>query len=98
MTKPELYAIAGGVALLAFVMSRGAQNAGAIGESLGGAAVNLVDGVLTGAVVSTGEIFGIPKTEKSRGDTAWDNGEYFEASLYLPAPDFIGKVWGSIVN
>ncbi len=97
MTKPELYAAAGAAVLAVYLISR-YSNAAQVGSDIGGAAVNLVDGVLSGAVIATGEIMGIPRTNLTQGQIDFANGDYWNASFNMPAGDFIGAVWKKITN
>lgn len=61
---PMPYLIAGGAVLaaVAYIAMRGAKGTG---KDIGGAAVDLVDGVIEGTVVSTGKLVGLPETSKS---------------------------------
>lgn len=67
-----------------------------IGEGVGGAAVDLVDGAVTGVAVGIGDRIGVPRTEKTKCQAAKDAGSRWEASLYCPAGEFLGYVWDSL--
>ena len=97
---PMVPLIAGGAVVAALIwkkLSAGkADNQSWVGymaEQTGAAVVDAVDGVLSGAVYAVGDKVGVPRTEKSRGELAWERGDYLEASFYLPAGDFLSKVW-----
>jgi hypothetical protein len=57
-----LGAAAAVVAALLYVKFKGGAG---VGRDIGGLAVDVVDGVITGAVVSTGQLIGLPETNKS---------------------------------
>lgn len=59
-----IYLGAGAAVLLALIYLK-AKGASGIGASLGAGAIDVVDGVISGAVVSTGQLIGIPETNKS---------------------------------
>lgn len=92
MKLPNPYLIGGAAiaAALAYVSMRGAKKAGA---DIGGAAVHLVDGVLSGAVVAIGEGVGIPATNLTECERAKLEGRTWDASFACPAGDFIGYLW-----
>jgi hypothetical protein len=84
--------IAGGAVLLAlaYVYTKGAKNTG---QALGGAVVDVVDGAIQGAVVSTGELIGIPPTNETECQKAKREGRTWDASFACPAGDFISYLW-----
>lgn len=88
------YLIAGAAVLGALVWAAtrkgGAQG---LGESLGGAAVDLADGVVTGAVTGAGQLVGIPKTDQTACMQAKAEGRTWDASFACPAADFISYLW-----
>lgn len=86
------YLIAGGalVAVLAYVL---AGNGKKLGEAIGGGAVDLVNGVVGGAVTGIGEAVGIPKTEPSACERAKAAGDTWAASFDCPAGDFLNYWW-----
>lgn len=97
---PVVPLVAAGAVLAALAyrqISAGKRNdqswVGYMAEQTGAAVVDAVDGALSGAVYAVGDKVGIPRTEKSRGELAWERGDYLEASFYLPAGDFLSKVW-----
>lgn len=86
--------IAGGVlaAVIALVWLTRKGNATALGMSAGGAAVELVDGAITGTVKGIGSVVGLPDTDRKKGEAALAAGDWLGASAYLPASDFLGAV------
>jgi hypothetical protein len=86
--------IAGGVlaAVIALVWVTRKGNATALGMSAGGAAVELVDGAVTGTVKGVGSVVGLPDTDRKKGEAALAAGDWLGASVYLPAQDFLGAV------
>lgn len=82
--------IAGGVALVliaaAWILLRGSAQAG---KDLGGAAVGLANGVVSGTVEGIGGLFGLPATDIQKGNEAVASGDWLGASAYLPAPQFV---------
>lgn len=96
MTRGDFYLLAvAGVAAALFLSNKGARD---FGEGVGSAAIDLVDGVVTGSVVSIGETVGIPRTNKSLGQQQFEAGNWWDASFNLPAGDFIGNVYNSIFS
>lgn len=77
-----------GVAVL-LVMNKGARETGA---AIGGAVVDLADGVLSGAVVGVGSAVGIPATEPSRCEAAKAANNLWDVSLYCPAADYFRQI------
>ncbi|HJV86914.1 MAG TPA: hypothetical protein VJ698_15720 [Noviherbaspirillum sp.] len=75
-----------GVALLVWIATRGAKG---IGQDIGGAAVSIVDGAVSGAVTTAGSIVGIPLTDAEKAAKARREGDVWGASFYMPAADFI---------
>jgi hypothetical protein len=98
--KTEVLLIAGGAVILALAYAKISTPGGAaeIGQGAASAAVDMANGALTGAVVSTGAIFGIPETNPSIGQAQLEAGDYWEASFNLPAKDFIFGVWKKLTN
>lgn len=90
--RPEVLLIAGGAVLLALVVAN--KGAAGAGQSAGAAAVDLVDGVFSGAVVAVGEKIGIPKTNIEQGRADMAAGNWWDASFNLPAGEFLRGVWG----
>lgn len=79
-------AAAVGVTALLYFATRGARG---VGEDIGGAAVDLVDGAVTGAVTGAGSLLGIPLTDAEKAAEARRNGDVWEASKYMPAGEFL---------
>lgn len=64
-----------------------------IGASVGGAAFDVVDGVVEGSVVSIGQTVGIPPTDANRCASAMAQGKTWQASFDCPAKDFISYLF-----
>lgn len=92
MRVPVPYLIGGGIvaAALLWATSQGARNAGA---AIGGVAVDMVDGVFTGAVVGVGSVFGVPVTTMNECERAKAEGRSWDASFACPAKDFLNYVF-----
>lgn len=90
---PTTYLIAGGAVAVALLwaMSRGGVQQ--TGAAIGGAAVDLVDGVLSGAVVGVSQAVGIPPTNRSQCEIDKANGDTWRASFSCPAGDFLRYLW-----
>jgi hypothetical protein len=86
---------AGGVAAALWYVGK---NPASVGQQLGGAAVDLVSGVVTGGVLSAGDAIGIPRTNVSQGEAELAAGDYWNASFHLPAGQFISGVWNRLTN
>lgn len=82
-------ALVAGAAL--FVILRAPKQTG---QALGGAAVDLVGGIMSGAVVGIGEAVGVPETAPDRCAAAKAAGDTWEASFACPAGDFVSWWWG----
>lgn len=84
--------IAGGAvaAALAYVAIKGGKGAGA---ALGSAAVDMADGVVSGAVTTVGEAVGIPQTNLTECERAKAEGRTWDASFACPARDFLSYVF-----
>lgn len=82
----------GAVALALWLKASGAQS---VGATLGGAAVNLANGAVSGTVAGIGGLFGVPQTDISKGDAAVLAGNWVDASLYLPAPQLVAATVGN---
>lgn len=94
MNKTEIVAIGAGLGLLLFVIKGG--SIGSAGRDLGGAVVDMADGVVSGVVLGIGERVGIPQTNLEKGRAELEAGNYWDASFDLPAGDFISGVWRKI--
>lgn len=87
MNKHMMVAAAAvGVAVLAWLATRGAKG---MGQDIGSGAVNLVDGVVSGAVTAAGGLVGIPLTDAQKAEQAKRDGDVWAASAYMTAPEFI---------
>lgn len=75
-----------GVAVLVWIATRGVKG---VAEDVGSGAVSAVDGVVKGAVTTTGSIFGIPLTDAEKAAKARQDGDVWAASAYMTAPEFI---------
>jgi hypothetical protein len=78
------------VALLLLVKKNGA--AAAVGQEVGQAAAELAGGVATGAVLGTGDVIGVPRTNMTECEKAMAEGRTWDASFACPAGDFIGYI------
>lgn len=89
---PTPYLVAGAAvaAVLAVLAMRGARGTG---ESIGSAAVDLVDGTVGGVVVGIGERVGIPATNLTACERAKAEGRTLDASFACPAKDFLSYLW-----
>lgn len=91
-----VYLIAGaavGVALL-WAMRQG--SAAKLGESIGGAAVDLADGLVSGTVTTIGQAVGIPKTEVNRCEAAKAANNLWEVSRYCGVIDYFKQIPTSV--
>jgi len=88
------YLIAGGAVLAALVWAMTRQGGAAgVGASLGGAAVDFVDGAASGVVIGIGEVVGIPPTNKTQCEIDKAAGNTWAASFSCPAKDFLTYLW-----
>lgn len=88
---PLLYA---GLAVLAAVVGvYVVRNAKGVGQAVGGAAVDLVDGVLSGGVIAAGDVVGVPMTNLTECERAKLEGRTWDASFACPAGDFLKYVF-----
>lgn len=92
MKLPTPYLIAGGAVLAALLWaaSRGAKGTG---EAIGGAVVDMADGVISGAVTTIGSAVGVPKTNLTECERAKLEGRTWDASFACPAKDFLSYVF-----
>lgn len=72
-----------------FVASRGARETGA---AIGGAAVDLVDGVVSGGVLAVGDMVGVPRTEPTKCEAAKAAGDLWAVSWACPAADYFRQI------
>lgn len=63
------------------------------GQAIGGAVVDMADGVVTGVVVGIGEKVGIPATNMTECQRAMAEGRTWDASFACPAGTFLKYVW-----
>lgn len=89
---PTPYLIAGG-AVLAALLWAASKGAKGTGQAIGGAAVDLANGVVTGAVTGLGSVVGIPTTSLSECEKAKAEGRTWDASFACPAGDFLKYVF-----
>jgi len=90
--RAGVYIAAGGAVLAAAVWAATRVNK-ETGYQVGGAIVDMADGLVSGAVVQTGKIFGIPATNMTECERAKAEGRTWDASFACPAVDFIKYVW-----
>lgn len=88
---PVLVAVGVVGAALIYTATRGAKGAG---QAIGGAVVDLADGVVTGTVKGVGGVLGIPDTDATKCAAAKAAGNTWEASFYCPAGEFLGWATG----
>lgn len=97
MKTQHLYLLAGGVvaAALVWAVTRASStSASSAGQYIGGAVIDLADGVVSGVVTGVGEtVFGIPKTNLTKCEQAKAEGRTWDASFDCPAGDFIKYLW-----
>jgi len=98
--RPEVLMIAGGAVIAGLLLT--GKNAGAVGQNLGSAAVDMADGLISGGVFAVGGKMGLPDTREavivSQGQAELEAGDYWNASFHLPAGDFISGVYRNIFN
>lgn len=95
MKVNPVYLVAGGLVAAALAWAIWTNKGGAmgVGQALGGAAVDLVDGAVSGVVVGIGEQVGIPATNKTQCEIDKAKGDTWAASFSCPASDFLRYVW-----
>lgn len=84
--KMLIVAAAGVAAFMIWMINKGASNTGA---AIGSAAVDMANGVVTGAVVGAGQIVGVPATNQTQCQQDMAAGKTWEASFSCPAGDFL---------
>lgn len=82
--------VAVGAAIL-WAMTRG--SAKETGAAIGGAVVDIADGVLKGGVQGVGQVVGIPTTNQTECEKAKAEGRTWDASFACPAGDFLKYVF-----
>lgn len=91
-TIPMPYVLAG-VAVLAAVVWASSKGAKGTGEAIGGAVVDMADGVISGAVTTIGGTVGVPKTNMTECEKAKAENRTWDASFACPAGDFLKYVF-----
>ncbi len=88
LTPKTLYTIAAlaAVGVVAYVAMRGFRGAG---RDIGGAAGDMVTGLVEGSA----ESFGVPRTNQTECERAKAEGRTWDASFACPAGDFLRYVW-----
>ncbi|MRR51281.1 MAG: hypothetical protein EG825_10260 [Rhodocyclaceae bacterium] len=93
MTKADEYLLIGGGLIAAAVALWIASNPSGAGRAVGAAAVDAVNGVVTGTVESVGELVGVPVTSPDKCAAAKAAGDTWEASFACPASEFLSWLW-----
>lgn len=83
-----VYLAAGGAVLAALLWIK-AKGASGTGQAIGQAAVDLADGIVSGAVVGAGSLVGIPATDQAECERAKAEGRTWDASFACPAGNFL---------
>lgn len=91
-TIPASWVIAG-VAVAGAVIWAKTRGASGVGAAIGSAAVDAVDGVVSGTVVGIGQTVGIPATNQTECDKAKAEGRTWDASFACQAGDFLRYVF-----
>jgi hypothetical protein len=81
------------IAIVVMVKKKGA--AAGVGAAIGGAAVDLANGVVSGVTFGVGDLLGVPRTDESRCAEARAAGDTWAASQYCTAGTFMGYAWDS---
>ena len=82
-----------GAAVVAALAWRTWQRPAEAGQAVGGAVVDLADGIVSGVVVTVGEKVGIPATNQTECQKAKAEGRTWDASFACPAGDFLRYLW-----
>ena len=91
--KINLALIAGAAAAVVIIAKF--KDLKSVGAGIGGAAVDVVDGVISGAVVGLGQAVGVPPTSMTACQRAIAEGRTLDASFACPARDFLSYAFGS---
>ncbi len=91
--KLNLTLIAGAAAAVVIVLKF--KDLKGIGADVGGAAVDVVDGLISGAVIGIGQGVGVPPTNLTACQRAIAEGRTWDASFACPAKDFLSYAFGS---
>lgn len=86
-------AAAVGLFVVLKMRSKSGSLAADLGYSVGSAAFDAADGLLSGLVFSAGDAIGIPRTNKTQCELDKAAGRTWDASFSCPAKDFIGYLW-----
>lgn len=103
MIRPLVF-VAAATAIVAAVAFRlikqapGANWVEGAGANVGGAAVDLVNGAVSGVVVGLGDGMGLPRVDKGKGQSALDEGRYWDASFLLNPVDLVSGIWNKVTN
>jgi len=99
--RPEI-AVAGlavGIAAALLIAKMKSTSAADAGQSVGRAAVNLVDGVASGTIIGIGNLLGVPETTTpdsvNRCEAAKASGNCFDAMTYCTAGDYLKWRWNN---
>lgn len=92
MKTPPVYLIGGAAVALAalYVFTRGVKETG---RDIGGAGVDLADGLIGGTVEGIGAMVNIPPTNKTQCEIDKAKGDTWAASFSCPAGDFLKYVF-----
>jgi hypothetical protein len=94
---PTAMLVGAGVGVAIIAMAWTARNVGSaqeLGSEVGGAVVDVADGVFSGAVMGVGDVLGVPRTDAQKCAAAKAAGDTWEAGLMCPAGDFLAYLWG----
>jgi hypothetical protein len=86
------YLIAGGAVAVALLWAA-TKGAKGTGQAIGGAVVDMANGVVSGTVVGIGSAVGIPETNLTECEKAKREGRTWDASFACPATDFLKYVF-----
>jgi len=86
------------LAVAAIVVMASKKGVAGIGAAIGGAAVDLANGVVSGVGFGVGDILGVPRTDESKCAEARAAGDTWAASQYCTAGTFMGYAWDGITN
>ncbi|MEH0165569.1 hypothetical protein [Roseateles microcysteis] len=90
---PPVYLAAGGAVVLALAWVAYKGGFKGAGAAIGGAAVDLVDGTVSGGAIAIGKAVGIPETNLTECEKAKAEGRTWDASFACPAKDFLSYLW-----
>ena len=81
--------LAAGALVIGAVIWVKAKGVAGVGNSIGTAAADLTNGIITGGVTTIGQVVGIPKTNQTQCQIDKANGDTWAASFSCPALDFL---------